>query len=395
LGLLCAPLSCVFALASYIEPAFDLRVVVFAECGILLGFEFIQYFVQDLTPGQLTSQFLASLPLLLGPRPGDDAEKVIRQTLDLYRSFSGIFGSRPLGPVDVSGVYFYSDGLQTFQGTLSCIYQNSRRVAELIDANVNIHPWILLDIGGGEGRFTAELIKALKNRPTYIYLLEPGEKELQEYKQLLNDADKRIAVTSHLGSAPHDVAAVPEVDVVLASHSLYSIFDDLRDHPDRICETLQNILLKSKKKLAVLTFASRDSHAYQIKSTVLQKLGIEDKSFFGEDLSQACEGRFISQRQIQDSVIDVTRLLESRENMALWVSYFCRIPVERLRDYYVFCHDVIFDVSISYSHLPESVRSEVAASGAEDRLKLERESRVVLHKEVVSLVFGTVATQGE
>ena len=77
----------------------------------------------------------------------------------------------------------YSDAcnLASFQRTLSCLYETGRFVGLRIDDYFEKRNWTMLDVGGGEGIFAAEVLGCCSTLPQILTVIDPAETNVIRY----------------------------------------------------------------------------------------------------------------------------------------------------------------------------------------------------------------------
>lgn len=365
------------------------RVVLAAEIVMLLAVDipiFTRWFPR-MRPPILSRLWNNSLAVMLG--------KAGEQTIDEFYhdvvSFKPDF-ERHFKPRDVPSksarvfVYYRHDTLAQFQRTLSCIYQTSSALARLLSDALTLTGWTMLDIGGGEGTFTCGLLEKLPVRPRCVVVVEPSVETLTKYKSKFHSAYPSIELIEH-ADALQDVAAdLPEVDFLLASHSLYWMMDLDRAEASNI---IASLFARRCRHLGVILMASKDSLTYEIKRMLCERLGIMYTASFGEDVLQLLPKTLHAKTSLLDSVIHASPLIEGDEELIGWAAYFCRLEPEVVSPHVDFLRDVINRRAMEYRCLPDELKANLTESGSVANLGIKDRSKVLLHKEL-AIITSTV-----
>jgi SAM-dependent methyltransferase len=124
----------------------------------------------------------------------------------------------------------------------------------------------MVDVGCGEGRFTAGMLAEINNLPSDITAIDPAQANILAYRQLLRSNFPALRdVDTVVGKVEDLLDNLPSANFVLASHSLYAALDHNRKGAAAITSRL---IEKAKDGLAVVIMASRDSYLYTVKSCV-------------------------------------------------------------------------------------------------------------------------------
>jgi hypothetical protein len=242
----------------------------------------------------------------------------------------------------------------------------------------------MLDVGGGEGMFTSELLSKCQTLPQVLTMLDPNESNVRAYRTCISARFDNLRNLDAYAKGVEDVIDdVPIVTFLLASHSLYAVFDRSRS---RGAQLVQQLVRQTRDGFAIFIAASQDSYLYTIKKTVLGHLHRIDRSSYGEDLCKAMTAEMGHTVESFDSIVDVSALLEDYEGLIFWLSYFCRVDTEEIRPYYDLCHALIRDTAIDIKCLPKAERFRMEENGTIKRMGLTESSKIVYHKEVIITV---------
>lgn len=239
----------------------------------------------------------------------------------------------------------------------------------------------MIDVGGAEGIFTREMLSQCKVLPATIWLVEPSEQSASSYQNLISQSYPSIQIESQVEFIENVITNMPEVDLVVASHSLYSVLDRDEEH-----ENAANLILNLAQKargFCYISMASKDSPAYDIKRRILALLKLNDVSSFGEDMKELIPRGYNRYQMYKESLINVTDILKSDEELLAWLGYFCRIDPGRLREHIGYCRRLIQSSAIEFSRLPLPTTQRYGNNNLTKKLCLNPDSLVLLHKELL------------
>jgi hypothetical protein len=277
--------------------------------------------------------------------------------------------------------YYNATTLSCFQHTLSCLFETSAYLGKIVDKAFNKESWSMIDIGGGEGTFTKELISQCKTLPQNIFLVEPSAKNIENYINLINPKFPQISLHTEVAFIQNYLHKLPKAELILASHSLYSIMDLNEGDASNVIHQLTE-KIKSTKGFLIINMASRESIAYKVKSRVLDLVKQKDLSSFGEDMLNILPNGLGKRRINFDTIIDVTPLLNSDEILLGWLSYFCRLPENILIPYVDEVRKIVNDFSQEFKALPRNFRMKYTTDFKRE-FGLNDTSKILLHKECI------------
>jgi hypothetical protein len=361
---------------------------VLTELSPLVAFEVpvVKNWLPRFEPMRFVTIFRKALCILVGRDSRTDVYAHAREVVQFQSEFaiymeenSGQSGERhPLYP------YFNFEGLQVFQHSLSCVLETSRCLGRELNSLFKDRRWTLLDIGGGEGIFTCELLKNISTPPHGVTMIDPAKGNVSAYRDRLVAQFPSIRnVDTYISTIETMYEELPHANCILASHSLYAIFDQNRRRAGNI---VSQLLDKVDDGLAIFILASQDSYLYTIKKMVLADLHYIDRSSFGEDLLAALPPGRLHSSRIVDSIVDVTNLLEDYDALINWLAYFCRIDRSELQPHFDLFQSLVRNTAIDLRCLPRVERARLDASGVTSAMKLGDESKIIYHKELIVTV---------
>jgi trans-aconitate methyltransferase len=376
--------------AAWIEHAtggVDLCIVIASGLGTVLALDasITRKYAEKLLPRSVPRMFLPAMDVMLGPRLGTKEDNYIGNVLHFAGSLEPD-GNKQQIPHHCAAMYSAPDVFEAFQATLSSPDETAPFVSTKIARRINRkQPWTMVDIGCGDGSFTAKLLSELPTLPTNIVGLDPAQEMLDEFKETLMSKFPKVQLSLRRGRVEDDVAWLENSDLLLASHSLYSILDRNRAEAQAVVRTLLG-----KAKLAVFVLASKRSRAYAVKRAVYERFALTDKSSFGSDLVEVL-GEVHAETFVRDSLMDVSELLKDDALLLKWYSYFCRLEIETLEPELSFLKSVLQHCSMPLNCLPEG---EISGVGKPRRWRAIRSAkddiRVLMHKEDIVIVTGQV-----
>jgi hypothetical protein len=361
--------------------------ILLAELAPLIALEvpIIKNWLPRFEPMRFVNIFQKSLSVMIGREIGTDVYEHATAIVEFQVEFTKYMDEN----ADIREKtnilpYYDAKALSEFQRTLSCLYETSRELGKHLDALFEGRVWSLLDVGGGEGIFTCELLAGMKSIPNLASVIDPAEANIEAYRERMANKFPLIRnVDACVGTIETMIDELPIFNCVLASHSLYAAFDHSRK---RAASLIAQLIDKSRSGCAVFIMASRDSYLYTIKKMVLADLHHIDRSSFGEDLCEALPvGRPYSAHTF-DSVVDVTALLDEYEALIGWLAYFCRVDRSELRPHFDMCQALVRDTAIDLRCLPRTEYQRLKDTGIAAKMKLTDESKIIYHKEVVIIV---------
>lgn len=328
-------------------------------------------------------EFLKGLPLMLGPRYNEPRQQYVAEVIEFQHRFVSLL--RPGGgqPATEESEYYRADTLDQFQRTLTCSYETGRFLGGVVNRAFKTR-WTMIDVGGAEGIFTREVLAQCKTLPSTIWLVEPAQENIQSYLSMMGQTYPSIQVITHTNFIENVIAELPEVDMVLASHSLYSVLDRGKGAAAGL---VLDLIQKAPRGFCYLSMASRTSPSYEVKRRVLNFLSMQDRSSFGEDLRELIPKDYKHTQVYRDSLIDVTDILQSDEHLLPWIAYFCRIPPDRIRPHLRYCQKVIRDTALEFGKLPAAQSHRYSSASLSAKLGLRTNSKVLIHKELLLQVY--------
>lgn len=282
--------------------------------------------------------------------------------------------------------------LKIFQKTLTCPEIEGHVAARMVPSSLGggADRISVLDIGGGEGTFTAELFKNIGLQPSCIHeivLLDPID-WLSEYRASLSilGVEDRLITQQQIYLSQSETTV--HYDVVLASHSLYQECDGDWKTTMLVEETIGRVLGRCKTGgVTIVVLASRNGRAYEFKRAALQQIfGGKLEDIAAEDFNFNLKGNTVKSKYV-DNIFDLGPLLaqyarKERDPLRRWLSYFLRYPfsdnekesdriVELLREYVVPLKALSEEEIAKYSSL---------------RLLPSRHTSVLTHKVNITIV---------
>jgi SAM-dependent methyltransferase len=335
--------------------------------------------------------FRKSLPILLGRESGTSVDLHAKHVVEFQVEFINFMNSDKNGSISNPLPPYYDSAQQKpFQDTLSCIYSTSSLIGKRLSQTFSGQLWSLLDIGCGEGRFTAGLLAEIDNVPAAVTAIDPAPGNVSTYRCLLRSKFSNIFdVDTTIGKVEDWLNDLPSANLVLASHSLYAVLDHNRKKSADIVEAL---IKKAENGLAIFIMASKDSYLYTVKRIVLGELRRPDRSSFGEDLIELIPSNVNKKVEYLDTYVDVTSILADREKLLSWMAYFCRLDAGELDSQYDFCQGILRNAAIEVRCLPESEKSRIKG-GPNRAMRLSDESYVIYHREVLITIPTSNAAQ--
>jgi hypothetical protein len=362
--------------------------VLLAELAPLVAFEVpvVKNWLPRFEPMKFVRIFRKGLCILIGRDSRTDVYAHAKEVVQFQSEFAIYMEDnagqsaekQPLYP------YFNFDGLQVFQRSLSCLVETSRCLGKELDKQFKGRRWTLLDIGGGEGIFTCELLKNICTPPHGVTMIDPAKANVSAYRDRLVEQFPTVRnVDTYISTIETMYEELPHANCVLASHSLYAVFDQNRKKAANIVSRLIDTV---EDGVAVFILAARDSYLYTIKKMVLAELHLVDRSSFGEDLLAALPPGCRHLSRTIDSIADVTSLIEDYDALVNWLAYFCRVDRTDLEPHFDLIQSLVRNTAIDFRCLPQLERSRLDATGVTSAMKLNDESQIIYHKELVIII---------
>lgn len=299
---------------------------------------------------------------------------------------------------DRTPFYFQrANDLLAFQKTLTCPELDATMVAEYLKPNLKKRKkTTVVDIGGGEGRFTAQLLMSLTNLQVSSLLdLDPATSIHDTY--LATIVQKTALQRDLVAFDGHGVEGemIPKCDLLIASHSLYAIFDKARSSNDGDVEGELRKLLNSLNAggRMILIMSSKNSLAIHAKRSIYHKVfGSHRFDTVAEDIEPFLIKYACVEKQLQsDSLINMTDLLQgfakSRKvppEFVNWASYFLRCDLKEMPPSHIEAIARLFlESSFKLPELAESVQHDALAV-PEHGLRVD--SLVLPHKSMIYIL---------
>lgn len=262
--------------------------------------------------------------------------------------------------------YSENSSLKVFLRTLSYHKIGADIMAKTIMAQGTGRKWRLVDVGCGDGQFTAELLTVLKRAhslPERVMGVDPDSENLRDYQGRLDGFPVSVS-TRNTGV---ESLKLKGWDVMIASHSLYHLLENpINSEAARLRILKRLVPTKTTGHLTIISHASAGSPAYRLKRLVLGLAGLPDRSSFGEYLDYlfariGARPRFV----LAESYMDVSELFEDKASLSAWMQYFCRLSASEfeqigLRN----VRKILERVSVKFGSLPLRCRNEFRGSPA-------------------------------
>jgi trans-aconitate methyltransferase len=284
-------------------------------------------------------------------------------------------------------LYSSKQDLQVFQASLTCPVFDAQIAANAISGMVAKHPLDILDIGGGEGTFTRNLLKQLpRNTIRRLVMVDPCDWQ-SEYLASLAGVVGHEKIKVHTTSFANCALEPQQFDLVIASHSLYFLLDQ-HEHSSALVTRLQR-LIKTPAGIGIVILASSAARSYVFKANVMRDL-------FGDSITDATAETLaaatprLHHEACIDNVFDLTQVLsqydlgtEMRGPLYSWLSFFLRFNLTDLqesdRDSIV---DYLRENIVTLSGLSEQEITRYESVGS---LGLTKDSQVLPHKSSLYL----------
>lgn len=285
--------------------------------------------------------------------------------------------------------YFTLKNLETFQSTLSCPYIDAVEVSNIIKKSPTKTDYSILDIGGYDGLFTYNLLSNMCINDSQIeelIVIEPLSTS-DEYLSRLGQKIKSSKIKFIQNTFEEWIANYSkQFNLILASHSLYSIFDNKRSTLDKIINKFNSLIKKPDGDLIII-LANKASRAYTYKRAILSSIygqSMQDTNAvdFTSDLDF-----YVNTYRLQKNVItinnfiNVSDLLKPTNNsktlLKNWLSYFVRIPEVNDLHYLDYFQNLLDIFSLSLYELPQELLEYYRGTVP---FKLDMESKILMHK---------------
>jgi hypothetical protein len=245
----------------------------------------------------------------------------------------------------------------------------------------------VLDIGGCDGDFTSKFISSLKERGhniAEIAVLEPGKWKTEYLKAVSGLAD--VVEYDDNGFETY-APATERFDIVIASHSLYAVFDNYQTTEEERRQSVQKLVSLTKEGGYVFVIlAAPRARSYYFKAEALKELfGYEPPDTTAATVDAVLIERGFTRVYI-DNVMQMTKLLQdyksnSPDGLMRWLSYFLRIDFSTIApsDFNLVCGKLCNYV-VKCESLSEQLRDELIKL---DHPRLTDRSEVLSHKSAL------------
>ncbi len=284
---------------------------------------------------------------------------------------------------------FYSrkTGVLEFQRSLTCSIFDADCALSLLGQRRGAAPLRVLDIGGGDGRFSARLLQGLRKDGSDIaevVLVDPIDWE-REYKATLSSvvAPERITFENQGFEAFADDR---QYDLVVASHSLYAVLDGATGVEGVAPEEWIRKLLarRAANGVALVIMASSRGTSYAFKNRALEAVtGAIPPDASAEGLRPHLQAAGKWREAYVDSVINLADILGAYrdgrvEPAAEWLSYFLRVSVPgKQTEQLSHLVEMLDGACVEMDEMHEDTIGRYTTQG------VPRTSRVLTHKTVV------------
>lgn len=287
--------------------------------------------------------------------------------------------------------YTNKDYITIFQDTITCQDNNEHHIFEHVTKLLKNSRVKMLDIGGGDGLFTKNL---LIKTDTYNYIdelvmIDPSpwkETYINTLSTIISNQKIRVV---NMGFESFDETRL--YNFVLASHSLYSSYDTSMEQ-DKSRLTLKLLSLIENKGAVLIALASSSGMSFLFKKDALKFLyGRDIDDLCGECFKKTIPSKLEFQEIKQDDIINLTPFLEeynSGNNTKLksWLSYFLRSDISQLSsEGFDNLVTLLESYTINFESLPEDQIRYFPSLGG-DRIHLTRSSKILMHKVVFFLI---------
>jgi hypothetical protein len=294
---------------------------------------------------------------------------------------------------------FYSqktEDLLIFQQSLTCPELDAAcTAAKLTPLFKKKQKITVVDIGGGDGLFTANLLRGLQDRQLSLLLnIDPAPRIHDVYIAAIEKIAKLQRSQIKCDSHGVEDNIPPKCDLIIASHSLYATFDKARISGGDVEGEVRRLLTQvNQGGCMVFILSSTYSIAISTKRKIYHKIfGSHNFDTVAEDIDPIVTKQgWVQQKFHNDSLIVLTELLGSYVNTGKasgefikWASYFLRCDLSQMPQYHINAiADVFFNASFKLRQLPEPVQQaalEVKSFG------LHLDSLVLPHKSTIYIL---------
>lgn len=309
--------------------------------------------------------------------------------------------------------------IEQFQKTLSCpTYESDYVIEQFISNNEstlnlwkthNVRGLRILDIGGGDGRFTAKLSKLLYQHEikiSYIKMIDPVDwkNEYQNHISKIDDNLKIDFITKPFN--PHDLRLDGPYDLIIASHSLYSYIDNIRadglssrkEHIKAAIEPLCTLLNEGGRTIIILS--SEHGVSAEFKKTGISALfGETIADITAEQVESLIDSYILSAGTVDNFILfsglrdKITKGSPIPHLLDDWLSYYLRVDFDKISAYERdWLRDELMNKLVKLDWLSE-LEIKKAMTSLFDMSSISREVYVLPHKTRVLILHKRVDTQ--
>lgn len=233
-------------------------------------------------------------------------------------------------------LYLDKNGIEMFQKSISCPKLDAIEAFEFCLYGKLSGEISVLDVGGAEGEFSANLLNKYKaisgNSISKIQYVDPVDL-FSVYKNKLSAIVDESKIFSSISAyekwaPPH----TEKYDLIIASHCLYSAIDNNKSNIDTLIKKLQNN--KKTNGVILIILASREGRAYSFKKHALSIIFGEERYDIDSELFKEKSSGISKTKQV-DNYIDLTDFIKAyddgnSDNLIKWISYFLRVDTKNL-----------------------------------------------------------------
>ena len=212
----------------------NLYKVLLAEFAPLIAAEIpiLKNWLPKFEPIRFFGIFRKALSILLGRELGTTVEEHAKNVVEFQLEFVNYLQSDPKMIEKASpslAPYYNSTQLSVFQNTLSCLFDTSCEIGTRIGREFTSRSWTMLDVGCGEGIFSAELLNHFQTLPQVITAIDPSDMNISAFRErIANRFPTILNIDAAVGTVEEQIDDFPDANLVLASHSLYALLDQNR-----------------------------------------------------------------------------------------------------------------------------------------------------------------------
>jgi len=342
--------------------------LLFFQMFLLIPFILFTFRYSDLFKVISIISLLSSFILFFVPNQSDDHKgKLYNQILFVYWTVwlpecNDIDNSHFSTRIKMEKEEIYTDNilLKTFQEHFIPYSRESEFIGQFLKNNnsytITTNNIKMLDIGGYNGEFTAQLLNQLKLQVSSIEVVDPINKE-NLYKLNLHSQCVNINFLTH-GFEKYSSYSL--FDFILASHSLYSCIDNqMYDNNEKLIIQLLSFL--NNTGLIIVILGNSKGKAYSLKKE-LYRLVLNEETRdtnsceFEEELKKR-KTELDYKKITIDNYIEIDKILKNEQTLKEWVSYFARVPIIKDKHIVEGVKDLFNIFSIKYSNLPEETKN--------------------------------------